>query len=144
VSWVIDGNNVLGRIGTPRPDSDTKRALVRMLAAFARAERTKVICAFDGDEPEHFGTHLGAVSVVFSGSRTADELIAKRVATGRGWHVVTADRVLANRIARREVTIVDPLRFVKELEALPREEEERGAAEDWMAWFSDPKNRADF
>jgi len=25
-----------------------------------------------------------------------------------------------------------------------REEEERGAAEDWMAWFSDPKNRADF
>jgi hypothetical protein len=141
---VVDGNNLLGRIGTPRPDTESKRMLVRMLAAFARAERTRVVCAFDGDEPEHFGRDLGAVTVVFSGRASADDVIAHRVGRGSGWKVVTADRALAARVGRRAVTVVEPLRFMRMLESLPAEQEVPAAAEDWLAYFSDPKNRADF
>jgi predicted RNA-binding protein with PIN domain len=140
MSWVIDGNNLLGRAGASRDASDTKRQLVRALANFARAKRTKVACYFDGSEPEHFGRHLGSVSVVFSGARSADDLIAKKVATGSGWKVVTADRGLAARIQRREVEVVNPSRFMAELEALPAGEE-KVVGEEWLAWFSDPKNR---
>lgn len=140
MSWVIDGNNLLGRAGAARDTADSKRQLVRLLASFARANRTKLTCFFDGHEPEHFGGHLGSVSVVFSGARSADELIANRVTAGSGWKVVTADRALAARIKRRQVEIIDPGQFMAELERLPQGEE-RGGDEEWLAWFSDPKNR---
>ena len=140
MSWVIDGNNLLGRAGASRDAADSKRQLIRALANFARARRTKVACYFDGSEPEHFGRHLGSVSVVFSGSRSADDLIVKRVATGSGWKVVTADRALASRIQRRHVDVVDPGAFMADLESLPQGEEQV-AGEEWAAWFSDPKNR---
>jgi predicted RNA-binding protein with PIN domain len=140
MSWVIDGNNLLGRAGASRDAADSKRQLIRALANFARAKRTKVACYFDGSEPEHFGRHLGSVSVVFSGAGSADDLIAKKVATGSGWKVVTADRALSARIQRREVVVVDPGRFMAELESVPQGEE-RVAGDEWLAWFSDPKNR---
>ncbi len=140
MSWVIDGNNLLGRAGAPRDTTDAKRQLVRALGGFARANRTKVACYFDGPEPDQLGKHLGCVSVIFSGARSADDLIIKRVATGGGWKVVTADRALSSRIARREVTVIDPGSFIHELESLPQRDE-RIVAEEWLAWFSDPKNR---
>jgi hypothetical protein len=140
MSWVIDGNNLLGRTGAARDEVDAKRQLVRMLSAFARANRTKVACYFDGPEPAQFGKHLGSVSVIFSGSRSADDLIIARVSTGSGWKVVTADRALSARIKRREVSLIDPRLFVTMLETLPQGEE-RGGDEEWLAWFSDPKNR---
>lgn len=140
MSWVIDGNNLLGRAGASRDSADSKRQLVRALANFARVRRTRVACYFDGAEPENFGRHLGSVIVIFSGARSADDLIANKVATGSGWKVVTADRGLAARIRRRQVEVIDPAGFMAELEALPQGEE-RVAGEEWLAWFSDPKNR---
>jgi uncharacterized protein YaiI (UPF0178 family) len=140
MSWVIDGNNLLGRAGASRDAADSKRQLIRTVANFARAKRTKVACYFDGSEPEHFGRHLGSVTVIFSGARPADDLIAKKVATGSGWKVVTADRGLAARIQRRQVEVVDPGGFMAELESLPQGEE-RVVDEEWLAYFSDPKNR---
>ena len=135
--WVIDGSNLLG---TDRADVAAKRALVQALARFARARRTKVVCLFDGNEPEHFGRELGGVRVVFSGSRPADELIAKQVAGGSGWKVVTSDRGLAATVRRRAVEIVEPSAFRDELERLPQDDA-GGATEDWAAYFADPKNR---
>jgi predicted RNA-binding protein with PIN domain len=140
MSWVIDGNNLLGRAGALRDAADTKRQLVRSLANFARAKRTKVACYFDGIEPEHFGRHLGSVTVIFSAARSADDLIAMKVATGSGWKVVTADRGLATRIQRRQVEVIDPGGFMAALESLPAGEE-KVADEEWLTWFSDPKNR---
>ena len=140
MSWVVDGNNLLGRAGAARDDAATKRQLVQALARFARAKRTRVVCTFDGAEPEHFGRHLGGVTVVFSGGRPADELIEARVARGSGWKVVTSDRALAARVKRREVEIVEPAKFLEEL-ARASDSESPAAEEDWIAYFSDPKNR---
>ena len=140
--WLVDGSNVLGAMRVDRQSDDTKRGLMRLLAGFARAKRTKVTCVFDGPEPPSFARHLGPVTAVFSGPRTADELIIERAASGRGWSVVTSDRGLANRVQRREVTVVAPAAFIREMEASAGGEESGG--DDWSAWFSDPKNRIDF
>jgi predicted RNA-binding protein with PIN domain len=135
--YLVDGSNVLG---AARAATEAKRSLVRDLGRLARAKRTRIVCVFDGDEPEPFGRHLGGVSVVFSGARTADDLIAARAASGNGWKVVTSDRGLAARVGGRRVEVVEPRRLLAEIENLPPSEE-RGVADDWIGYFSDPKNR---
>lgn len=140
--YLIDGSNVLGAMRVDRTGEEGKRGLVRLLAAFARAKRTRVTCIFDGPEPPSFAKHLGAVTVAFSGSRPADELIIERAANGRGWSVVTSDRGLAARVQRRQVEIVAPVAFIREMEAAASTEESAGG--DWDAYFSDPKNRLKF
>jgi predicted RNA-binding protein with PIN domain len=140
--WLIDGSNVLGAMRVDRHGEEGKRGLVRLLASFARARRTRVTCIFDGPEPPSFGRHLGSVTVAFSGPRSADELIAERAAHGRGWSVVTSDRGLASRVRRRDVEIVAPSVFIRQMEEAGSEE--KSATDDWDAYFSDPENRLKF
>src|SRR5687768_1743411 len=119
-----------------RHGDEGKRGLVRLLAGFARAKKTRVTCIFDGPEPPSFAKSLGAVTVAFSGSRSADDLIVERAANGRGWSVVTSDRGLAARVQRRQVVIVAPATFIREMEAAASREESAG--DDWDTYFSDP------
>jgi len=140
--YIIDGSNVIGRSGADLRGDDPKRQLVRLLASFARQKRTRVVCFFDGPEPPSFAKSLGSVSVVFSGAMAADELIVKRVSSGRGWSVVTSDRGCAARVAGRHVAVISAEQFARELETLQRDEP--ADPEDWQAWFSDPKNRDRF
>jgi rRNA-processing protein FCF1 len=82
------------------------------------------------------------VTVAFSGTRPADDLIVERAANGRGWSVVTSDRDLAARVQRRQVEVVAPAAFIREMEAAASSEPEAGG--DWDDYFSDPKNRLKF
>jgi predicted RNA-binding protein with PIN domain len=140
--FLIDGSNVLGAMRVDRHSDESKRGLVRLLAGFARARKTRVTCIFDGLEPHSFGRHLGNVTVVFSGNRKADDLIAERAAQGRGWSVVTADGGLAARVQRRQVTVIAPGDFIREMETESSSEPELG--DDWDTYFSDDKNRLKF
>jgi predicted RNA-binding protein with PIN domain len=142
--WLIDGSNVLGAMRVDRHSEDAKRGLVRLLASFARAKRTRVTCIFDGPEPPSFARGIGAVTVAFSGARPADELIAQRAASGRGWSVVTSDRGLAARVQRRQVEIVAPAAFIRDMEEAAAASGSEGSREDWTAYFADPKNRIEF
>jgi rRNA-processing protein FCF1 len=142
--WLIDGSNVLGAMRLDRASTDAKRELARLAAAFARAKRTRVTCYFDGVEPQAFARHLGNTTIVFSGSRTADELIANRAdESASNFTVVTSDRGLTSRVARRRVKVISAQQFVNELRRLESETGE-ASADDWLAYFSDPKNREDF
>lgn len=140
--FLIDGSNVLGAMRVDRHGDEGKRGLVRLLAGFARAKKTRVTCIFDGPEPPSFAKSLGPVTVAFSGPRSADDLIVERAANGRGWSVVTSDRGLAARVQRRQVVIVAPATFIREMEAAASGEESAG--DDWDTYFSDPKNRLKF
>ncbi|HEU4888728.1 MAG TPA: NYN domain-containing protein [Thermoanaerobaculia bacterium] len=140
--WLIDGSNVLGAMQVDRHGEEGKRGLVRLLAGFARANKTRVTCVFDGPEPPSFAKHLGAVTVAFSAGRPADDLIAERAAQGRGWSVVTSDRGLAARVQRRQVEVIAPALFIRQMEAAASSESE--IADDWDAYFSDEKNRTKF
>lgn len=140
--FLIDGSNVLGMMRVDRHGDDAKRGLVRLLASFARAKRTRVTCVFDGPEPASFAKHLGSVTVVFSSGRPADDIITERASSGRGWNVVTSDRGLAARVTRREVKVIPPAQLIREMEESASGEGEGG--EDWTTYFSDPKNRLKF
>lgn len=140
--YLIDGSNLLGVMRQDRHGDGPKRELVRLLARFARAKKTRVSCVFDGPEPASFGRHLGSVTVSFSGSRSADDLIAERSAQGRGWTVITSDRGLSARVERRQVAVQGGAEFVRELESLQTEDEDPSG--DWADYFSDPKNRLKF
>ena len=140
--WLIDGSNVLGAMRVDRHGDEGKRGLVRLLASFARARRTRVTCIFDGPEPPSFGRHLGSVTVAFSAPRSADELIVERAANGRGWSVVTSDRELAARVRRRDVQVVAPNVFIRQMEEAGSGEE--SVSDDWDAYFSDPTNKLKF
>lgn len=140
--WLIDGSNVLGAMRLDRHGDDSKRRLAQLLGGFARARKTRVTCVFDGPEPASFGKTLGSVSIVFSGSRTADDLIVERASQGRGWSVVTADAALAARVKRRQVDVVAPAALIAEMESLVTGETDAGT--DWDDWFSDPGNRMKF
>lgn len=140
--WLIDGSNVLGAMRVDRHGEGPKRDLVRHLAGFARAAKTRVSCIFDGPAPPSFALHLGAVSVAFSGGREADDLIAERAATGRGWTLVTSDRGLIARVQRRHVEVVTPADFLRRMEQASTSDAVMEG--DWEAWFSDPGNRGKF
>jgi rRNA-processing protein FCF1 len=139
--WLIDGSNVLGAMHVDRHGDVGKRSLARALAGFARAKQTRVTCIFDGPEPASFARHLGAVTIVFSFGREADDLIAEQAAQGRGWTVVTSDRGLASRVQRRQVEIVTAPAFLRQMETTAVE---TAIVEDWVAYFSDEKNRTKF
>jgi hypothetical protein len=81
--YLIDASNLLGAMRVDRHGDESKRRLVTLLAGFARAKKTRVTCIFDGPEPASFARHLGAVTIGFSGSRPADDLIVERAAHGR-------------------------------------------------------------
>ncbi|HEX7810234.1 MAG TPA: NYN domain-containing protein [Thermoanaerobaculia bacterium] len=140
--YLIDGSNLLGAMRVDRHGEESKRNLVRLLASFARAKRTKVSCIFDGPEPPSFAKHLGPVTVAFSGSRAADDVIVERCANGRGWSVVTSDRGLATRVQRRQVEIISPVQFIRDMESSASSETD--VSDDWSEYFSDPKNRLKF
>jgi predicted RNA-binding protein with PIN domain len=142
VPYLIDGSNVLGVMRADRHSEESKRGLVRLLAGFARAKKTRVTCVFDGPEPPSFAKSLGAVSVVFSTPKTGDEVIIARAAQGRGWSVVTSDRALAAKVKRRQVEIVEPVAFIREVENASTGDAE--VTGDWDAYFSDDKNRLKF
>jgi len=141
--WLIDGSNVLGAMRADLHAVESKRELARVVASFSRARRTKVTLFFDGPEPPNFARHLGGATIVFTAKRKADEVIVEQARAARDAHVVTSDRELAARVGGRRVEVVDARQFLRELEAA---EAEPGAkpAEDWMSYFSDPKNREKF
>ena len=56
---------------------------------------------------------------------------------------MTSDRELGARVGGRRIEIIDAQQFLRELEAA---EVEPGVttSDDWMTYFSDPKNREKF
>jgi rRNA-processing protein FCF1 len=144
MAWLIDGSNVLGAMRLDRASVDAKRELARLAASFARAKRTRVTCYFDGNEPPAFARHLGNTTIVFSGARSADDLIAQRSEeNAASMTVVTSDRELTSRVARRRVKVITSQQFVAMLRTIESEPGE-ASADDWLAYFSDPKNREGF
>jgi hypothetical protein len=100
---LIDGNNLLHSL----PPSERSRADVRHLVLeTVRRERLQVTVVFDGPPPDGSPKveHLGRVTVRYSGSSSADDLILRVLPDGSRaseWAVVTDDRELGNRVRDR-------------------------------------------
>ena len=116
---LLDGNNLLHRL----PTADRSRAAVRRLVLDAtRTERMSVTVVFDGPPPAGSPAEelLGRVLVIYSGPRTADEVILSKIPAGRAarqWIVVTDDRGLGRRARERGASV----RALRQWQVRPRE-----------------------
>lgn len=104
---LIDGNNLLHRL----PKGLRSRSAVRkQVLEITRRETLSVIVVFDGPPPAGAPVreNLGKVTVVYSDSRAADDVIIGMLPGGaeaRQFSVVTDDRGLADRARERGATI---------------------------------------
>jgi len=103
VPILLDGNNLLHRL----PTSQRNRSAVRtQVLEITRHESMSVTLVFDGPPPAGAPAResLGRVTVVYSGTRTADDLIVGMIPSGseaKQFSVVTDDRGLATRVKDR-------------------------------------------
>lgn len=104
---LLDGNNLLHRM----PKSQRSRAGVRsQVLEVTRRETMSVTVVFDGPPPAGAPAreNLGKVTVIYAGSRTADDVIVNMLPTGtaaKQFSVITDDRGLADRVRDRGASV---------------------------------------
>lgn len=100
---LVDGNNLLHALPPDRRRRDEVR---REVLERVRHESMQVTVVFDGPPPDAGpeSESLGQVTVLYSGGRTADDVIVARIPEGprgRQWVVVTDDVGLSRRARAR-------------------------------------------
>jgi predicted RNA-binding protein with PIN domain len=147
--YLVDGNNLLGRVLGKAPRGEGERsALVRELAERLRSTRARVTLVFDGAAPHGAASKsLGPLAVRFAGSRPADDVIAEsvqRAAAPRDWIAVTDDRALAERVRSAGGRVSSVTDFWARFGSAAASGEGATPAqslEDWLEYFSDERNR---
>jgi predicted RNA-binding protein with PIN domain len=147
--YLIDGHNLIPKLGLRLDSIDDEMELVAVLQEFHRSSRKELEVYFDGAPAAHAGTRkLGTVTAHFVRlGTTADNAIRKRLKTlgksARNWTVVTSDRqVQADaHAARAEVISSDSFAVIlKQARASkPKSSGDRKLSEDeideWMRLF---------
>lgn len=113
--YLIDGHNLIPKLGLPLDSIDDEMELIAILQEFCRLEQRQVEVFFDGAPASQAGTRkLGAITAHFVRlGTTADNAIRNRLKqlgkSARNWTVVSSDRqVQADaHAARAEVTSSD-------------------------------------
>jgi|SRR6185436_13473717 predicted RNA-binding protein with PIN domain len=151
--YLIDGHNLIPKLGLRLDSMDDEMELVAILQEFCRQDRRQVDVYFDGAPPTQAGTRkLGAVTAYFVRlGATADNAIRDRLkALGRSaknWTVVSSDRQVqaeANA-ARAEVISSDAFAaMLKQARAsAPKQNNDRKLSDDevneWMRLFQKGK-----
>ena len=104
---LLDGNNLLHRM----PKSQRCRSAVRkQVLETTRHETMSVTVVFDGPPPDGAPAreNLGRVTVVYAGSRSADDVIVNMLPDGpaaKQYTVITDDRGLADRVRDRRAKV---------------------------------------
>ena len=151
--YLIDGHNLIPKLGLRLESMDDEFELVAILQEFARLERRQVEVYFDGAPASHAGTRkLGNVVAHFvSQTSNADNAIRKRLnklgKSAKNWIVVSSDRqVQADaRSARAEVVSSEAFaKNLKDLQNSPRiQKSDRTLSKDevdeWLKTFEGRK-----
>ena len=152
--YLIDGHNLIPKLGLSLRSVDDEMELVARLQAFCRATRKGVEVYFDGAPAGQAGTRkLGLVTAHFVrlGS-SADAAIRARLKSlgraARNWTVVTSDReVQANaRAAGAQVVSSDAFaeQVIESIRAPPSKSDKSGGmsteeVDEWLRLFRENK-----
>jgi hypothetical protein len=147
--YLVDGNNLLGRVLGRAPRGEEERsALIRELAGRLRGTRAGITLIFDGAAPQGAAFKLlGPLTVRFAGPRPADDVIVatvERAKAPRDWIAVTDDRGLGERVRSAGGRLTSVSEFWTRFGGpAPAGEEKKPDAslEEWLQYFSDEKNR---
>ena len=154
--YLIDGHNLIPKMGLRLDSVDDELELIAILQEFSRLARKKhVEVYFDGAPTPQAGTRKhGAITAHFiSQSSTADNAIRSRLKkmgkSAKDWIVVTSDRrvQLEARDVRAEVvtseTFAGILKLARNSAPKPSKEHKLSEQEleDWLKLFKEKKDK---
>jgi predicted RNA-binding protein with PIN domain len=128
MAYLIDGNNLLGRVAPEELRERTGRdGLIVKLLAFQKVTRTRIHLVFDGN-PERDRTEVPVnpkFTIFYPGEgQSADDVIAdviRRLTDRRRFFVVSSDRAVRDFAKESGVTPVTSEEFARELKAALKE-----------------------
>jgi predicted RNA-binding protein with PIN domain len=132
MAYLIDGNNLLGRIAPHELRERTGRdGLVVRLLAFQRVTRARIHLVFDGN-PEESRTDVPVndkFTIHYPGAgQSADDVIRDMIesqADRRRFFLVTSDRALRELAKKRGIEALTSDTFARELKAAIKEGKKR-------------------
>lgn len=147
--YLIDGHNLIPKLGLRLEDPDDELELIRLLQDFARIRRQPVEVYFDGAPAGQAGERkFGAVKAHFvRRGQTADSAIRKRLeafgGSAKNWVVVSSDREVQGAARASRARVAASEEFVKLLRetlanSAPAAEDKKlsvGEVEEWLNLF---------
>lgn len=148
--YLVDGNNLAHALGLSIGGLADRENCARMVASFCRSRGAQATVVFDGKAPEgaRDSTRSHRVSVLYSGSRSADDVILRLVSDSKApgdFTVVTSDKSLGDKCRHRGASVERTHEFSKRLERRPgtpggsppkpAPRETREQIEAWLAVF---------
>ena len=153
--YVVDGHNLIPKLGLRLDSPDDEMELVAILQEFARLKRQQVEVYFDGAPIGHAGTRsLGTVRAHFVKlGQTADDAIRARLnkmgKSAKNWIVVSSDREVQSAARVNQAKHISSEEFVRVIREA-RNSPSKGNAtdkkistqevEDWLKLFNDRKS----
>lgn len=151
--YLIDGHNLIPKLGLHLDSLDDEMELISILQEFCRRERKQVEVYFDGAPAPHAGTRkLGAVTAHFVAlGKTADHAIRNRLKqlgkSAKNWSVVTSDGQVQAEARAAHAEIISSDAFAKQLQQTrntsSRLMEDRKLSDDevneWMRVFEEKR-----
>ncbi len=148
--FLIDGHNLIPKLGLSLRSVDDEMQLVARLQDYCRVERKQVEVYFDGAPAGQVGTRrLGLVTAHFVrlGS-TADAAIRARLKSlgraARNWTVITSDRAVQAEARAVSATVISSDAFARQVNAstraagkgsAPEAEMSDAEVEEWLRLF---------
>jgi hypothetical protein len=153
--YLIDGHNLIPKLGLQLESIDDEMELVAILQEFYRRTHKQVEVYFDGAPAPHAGTRkLGAVTAHFVRlGTTADNAIRNRLRTlgknAKNWTVVTSDRQVQADAHAARAGVVSSDSFASMLkqarDAAPKTTEDRKLSneevENWLKLFEERRHK---
>jgi predicted RNA-binding protein with PIN domain len=119
MNYIIDGHNLIPKLGGQLDSIDDEMRLVEQLQEFCRAARAQVEVYFDRAPAGRTGTRkFGSVSAYFiREGLPADEAIIRRVIqlgkTASNWSVVTSDRRIQSSVRAAHARVLSSESFAE-------------------------------
>jgi len=153
--YLIDGHNLIPKLGLRLDSADDELELVAVLQEFARLTRRAVEVYFDGAPAGQAGTRsLGTVKAHFVRlGQTADSAIRARLQkmgrAAQNWTVVSSDHEVQSAARTVHANSISSDEFVKLLRQARHSAPEPGEGrvlskkeiEEWMGIFTDRGNK---
>jgi predicted RNA-binding protein with PIN domain len=156
--YLIDGHNLIPKVGLRLDSIDDELELVAILQEFARLHRRQVEVYFDGAPADQAGTRSpGTVKAHFvPAGTTADAAMARRLKkmgrAAKNWTVVSSDRQVQAEARGVQAKVLSSDEFARMLHQTPRIEDAKPAADrnispsevdEWLKIFSSKRGRTE-
>jgi predicted RNA-binding protein with PIN domain len=147
--YLVDGHNLIPKLGLRLDSVDDEMELVAILQEFARLNRREVEVYFDGAPAGHAGTRkLGAVKAHFiRKGQSADSAMRARLKnmgrSAKNWTVVSSDHEIQSTAHAVHAEILASEQFARLLHqaraSVPKANEDKilskNEVDDWMKLF---------